>query len=371
MDESAGASDVALDDPWSAVPGQPAAVARLQAAVANPVHAYLFVGPEGTGKRAALRTFAGELFAAEDPAHAERHRRLTAAAGHPDLVVVEPEGAIFRGGRAGPEGETEAAIIRREAHRSPTEAPRRVVAADHFDAANEAAIGSLLKTIEEPPERTIVVLLAERVPPEQSAIASRCVRIDFASVDSAALRALLVAEGVAPDRAELAATVAAGSVTRARLLATDERLSLRIAAWAAVPGRLDGTGATATQLVADLRAMLDDAQAPVAARHEAELTAFDAEVSDYGLTSVTGRRNALKARHKRTERQSRMTEIRLGLTVMAREYRDAAVTHRTPGPLLAAVDRIGATSRAFAFSPNEELALTALFWKLPSLGHDG
>lgn len=59
MDEPAGASDVALDDPWSAVPGQPAAVARLQAAVANPVHTYLFVGPEGTGKRAALRTFGG------------------------------------------------------------------------------------------------------------------------------------------------------------------------------------------------------------------------------------------------------------------------------------------------------------------------
>ena len=180
---------------WSAVPGQAEAVARLQAAVASPVHAYLFVGPEGSGKRAALRAFAGELFAAPleetDPEGAARQRRLAAAEHHPDLVVIEPEGAVFRGGRATSDGETEASMVIREAHRSPVEGGRKIVAADAFHAANDSAVGALLKTIEEPPPRTTVVLLAESVPANQAAIASRCVRVDFHAVAPEELQAHL------------------------------------------------------------------------------------------------------------------------------------------------------------------------------------
>ena len=48
-------------DPWAAVIGQPEAVARLSAAVPSPVHAYLLVGPRGSGKSTAAAVFAGEL----------------------------------------------------------------------------------------------------------------------------------------------------------------------------------------------------------------------------------------------------------------------------------------------------------------------
>ncbi len=356
-------------DPWDAVAGQEAAVARLRAAVERPVHAYLFVGPEGSGKRVALRTFAGELFArgCPDPADADRHRRLASAEHHPDLVVIEPDGAVFRGGRGGSDGETEASAVIREAHASPVEADRKVVAAVGFDTANDAAVGALLKTIEEPPARTTVVLLARSVPPNQSAIASRCVRIDFSTVEPGALRALLVAEGTDPETAELAVASAGGNLDRARLLATDERLGLRIAAWRAVPAQLDGTGATATRLVAELRAMLDDALAPVTEHHAADLAAFDAEVEAYGMSGVAGRRRALVARHKRIERASRLAELRLGCTILARVYQDAAPAASSPGALLDAVDRIGRTTDAFALNPNEELALVALFWELPAV----
>lgn len=355
---------------WDLVVGQDDAVARLRAAVEQPVHAYLFVGPEGAGKRAALRAFAGELFAASVAADADaqaRHRRLAALERHPDLVIVEPEGAQFRGGKATSDGDTEAAVFIREAYRSPVEAPVKIVAAEAFHTANDTAVGALLKTIEEPPERTIVVLLAEVVPPNQSAIASRCVRVDFHAIDDDTMRARLVAIGVDGERAALAVAAAGGNLDRARLLATDERLGVRVAAWAAAPMRLDGTGSAATTVVAELRAMLDDAQAPVVAQHEIDLAAFDTEVEDYGLSATTGRRNALKARHKRIERQSRLAELRLGLTTMARAYRDEAIVAAHPGALLDAVTAIGATTRALGLNPNEELALTALFWSLPGL----
>src|SRR5699024_1846523 len=110
-----------------------------------------------------------------------------------------------------------------------------------------------------------------------------------------------------------------------------------------------------------------DALAPVTERHAADLAAFDAEVEEYGMRGTAGRRRALVARHKRIERASRTGELRLGCTLLARAYLDAAATASAPAAMLRAVERIGAASDALALTPNEELALVALVWDLPVL----
>ncbi len=46
---------------WSTVIGQPEAVSFLKTASKSPVHAYLFIGPEGAGRRQAAYAFAGSL----------------------------------------------------------------------------------------------------------------------------------------------------------------------------------------------------------------------------------------------------------------------------------------------------------------------
>ena len=48
---------------WSTVIGQSQAVSYLQTAVESPVHAYLFIGPEGSGRKQAAFAFAGALLA--------------------------------------------------------------------------------------------------------------------------------------------------------------------------------------------------------------------------------------------------------------------------------------------------------------------
>ena len=59
-----GSVTTAVDvDLFREVIGQDRAVAQLRAAVADPVHAYLFVGPSGSGKRAAAHAFAAALLA--------------------------------------------------------------------------------------------------------------------------------------------------------------------------------------------------------------------------------------------------------------------------------------------------------------------
>src|SRR5436189_88773 len=89
MTTTTEASQTILD----ATEHQAAARVALAAALAAPVHAYLFSGPPGAGKRATARAFAAELLAsgAPDPDDARR-RALADPSPHPDLVWLVPPG---------------------------------------------------------------------------------------------------------------------------------------------------------------------------------------------------------------------------------------------------------------------------------------
>lgn len=366
----AGAETVPAD-PWSAVVGQPRAVAALTAAVPSPVHAYLLVGPRGSGKRAAAAAFAGELMVAaggpagSDPVREGRHRRLAAREEHPDIFVLSPAGPSLR-------REEEVSQLIVEASRTPVESTRKVLVVDRFHAATPAAAAALLKPVEEPAGSVVWVLLAEQVLPEHITIASRCTRVDFGPVPDDEIAAALVSEGLVPaDRAALVATAAAGNLHRARVLATDERVAARHEAWWKVPDRLDRTGATVALLVAELRAMIDEAGSALTERHRTEIAALDEREEHFGARGSG--RAAIEARHKREHRQFRTDEIRFGLATLAARYRseiasepgdDPAANRRATGAMRA-LDRLRATAESLIRSPNEALALQALLLDLP------
>lgn len=358
-------TDPNTTDPWRAVVGQPDAVRRLAAAAASPVHAYLFVGPSGAGKRKAAGVFGGEVLAAADPAGADRHRRLAAALIHPDIVVFSPSGNALRLGEKRDPGEIRAIV--KEASRSPTEGTRKIVVVDQFQTAEAAASSALLKLVEEPPASTIFVLLGTDVPPHQITIESRCTRVDFAAVSVVDIADALVAEKLAdPERAQIVAAAANGDLSRARVLVLDERLAARRDAWWSVPDRLDGTGAAAGALVEELRMMIDDASVARIARHDEELAALDEREEQLG-TRGSGRRE-METRHKRELRQYRTGELRFGLATLARRYHEAiAAGDPRQGPL-EAIDRIRHTAESLVRNPNEALLLQALFVRLSPLG---
>ena len=358
-------------DPWSAVVGQPQAVAALAAAVASPVHAYLLVGPRGAGKRAAAAAFAGELLVAageqpgSDPLRDGRHRRLAGREEHPDIFVLSPAGTSLRR-----DAEVSQLIV--EASRTPVEGARKVLVVDRFHTATPAAAAALLKPVEEPAGPVVWILTAEQVLPEHVTIASRCVRVDFVPVPDAEVAAVLVSEGLAgPDRAPLVAAAAAGNLHRARVLATDERVAARRQAWWDAPDGLDGTGAAVAGLVAGLRAMIDDAAGALTERHKAEMIALEEREKQFGVRGSG--RSAIEAGHKREQRQFRTDEIRFGLATLAARYRseigsqpdNAPLAHQRALRSMEAVDRIRATAESLIRSPNEALALQALFLDLP------
>jgi len=337
--------------------GQQQAVQRLSAAAATPVHAYLFAGPPGSGKRDAARAFAAALLCPNGGDGTCDVCRRVLGGVHPDVVVVE---------RSGPYITVEQAReIVRLAMRSPNEGRRKVLVLTDFHLVKEAA-PTLLKVIEEPPESTVFVILADHIPVELETIASRCVRIDFRAIGRDELVATLVREGVERLAAEEAADAANGRLDRARLLASDPDLAARRQAWRRVPGRLDGTGAAVAVVAAELAQLIATAGVdPLHARHRAELEALEERATRYGDRV---NRRQVDEQHRRELRRLRIDELRFGLATLQQAYRDALVDGSGPtGQCLDAVDAIVEAAEALERNPNETLLLQALLLRLPSL----
>ena len=343
---------------WDGVVGQDRAVERLRASALDPVHAYLFVGPAGSTKDAAARAFAALLLSgAEDPS--DRDARLSLAGQHPDVREVRRVGAAISAEQIDD--------IIRTASLAPLESDRKILILDEFHLLQAHGAARLLKTLEEPPPSTFFIVLADQVTLDLTTIASRCVRIEFGAIDAATIANRLVAEGCERAAATSAATAAAGSLDRARVLVSDPGLARRRAAFAAIPSRLDGTGATVVTLCEEIGRLADEAAASLTAVHAAELAALEERVAATGERG-SGRKT-LEDRHKREVRRYRIDELRSALGVMAGVYRDALTAGTTPRPDITgrAVARIHASLEALERNPNEQLLLQSLLLDLPAL----
>ena len=346
---------------WDDVVGQPTAVAHLRRAVASPVHAYLFVGPPGSTKEEAARAFAAAVLGGGEPA--ARDVRLARAGEHPDIREVVRTGPFITA--------EQAREIARLATLAPIESDRKVMILHELHLLRPEGAALLLKTIEEPPASTVFVALAEFVPPELVTLASRCVRIDFRSIPVDVLSARLEAESTERDSAVSAAESAGGDLTRARILAHDPELVARRTAFAAIPQRLDGTGAVVMQLTVELLDLIEHAAAPLVERHSAEVAELDARAERFGERG-SGRK-LLEERHRRELRRHRTDELRSGLGILAATYRDLLVAGverpggRRPDAYAHAVTRIHEAVEALERNPNEQLLLQALLWSLPTV----
>ena len=200
--------------PWQAEDWSRLQVRRARDALP---HALLLCGPGGLGKRTFARSFMHGLLCTE-PARGYacgccRSCLLLAAATHPDLVELTC--GVRRDGT--PRTEIVVEQIRDLSARLAMNSQFggwQIACIDPADAMNTAAANALLKTLEEPSTRTLLVLLAdapERLPPT---IRSRCQRIEFHLPAAAPALAWLRAEGV--DEAEQALAAAGGNPGLAR-----------------------------------------------------------------------------------------------------------------------------------------------------------
>ncbi len=363
---------VSSDDLWGEVVGQEAAVHQLRAAARSPVHAYLLVGPPGSGRRAAALAFAADLLAdgLEEQA-AERARRLVAAHAHPSLVVQEPQGQKFLkddatrivGGEL-----TDRTRVEGMVWRKPPEGDRQVILLPQLVPADDSAFTKLLKAVEEPPPGAFFVIVATSVPTEMAAIASRCVRVEFSAVPESLLVDRLEAEGVPPETARVAAAGAGGSLSRARLLARDPAAASRRDAWYRAPDRLDGSGASAAATADELIEAIDALLEPLAAMQGEEMESHLEAFRRVEMEPRKGDLKLMEARHKREQKKVRADELQSGLATLVARYRDELAGGGSAENFVAVADAVQRMCEALVFNPNEGLQLRALLVGLPPIG---
>ena len=324
---------------WERVIGQPAVVAELRAAVADPAamtHAWLFTGPPGSGRSVAARAFAAAL-QCPDGGCGHCHACHTALGGtHADVKIIVPDGLSI--------GAKEAREMVVGASRAPSQGRWQIVLVEDADRMTEQAANAVLKMIEEPPARTVMMLCVPSLHPDDVmvTIRSRCrlVSLRTPPVDAIA-DVLLRRDGVDPALAAWAAAASGGHVGRARRLARDEAARLSRKAVLDIPLSLVSLSAcldAAEELVGSAKEETEAATSVLDnAETEAMKTSLGVGARGPGIAASRGGAGALKELEKK--QKSRATRIGRdsldrALVDLAAFYRDALVLAATGDPAI-------------------------------------
>lgn len=220
--------------------GQDHAISILQGAMARSriASAYLFAGEDGVGKRLTALNFAkalnclsrsetAGLFAApgtsENPDtgdeyeacdHCDSCLRFDSGT-HPDLIRITPDRGMikigqirYREGSADEEG-TPFRPLEDVLKFSAYEAVRRIVLVEEADRMNEEAANAFLKTLEEPPADTVIILITSRPDRLLATIRSRCTQVNFKTLSKDLCRQVL-RSSIPPEELEAAVRLAMG-----------------------------------------------------------------------------------------------------------------------------------------------------------------
>jgi len=194
-----------ITDNWGII-GHEWAVHLLAARIASGrvAHAYLFTGPPQVGKTTLAIRLAQALncIATTPPCGVCRPCDLIGRALHPDVQVIEPVGRAIH---------IEAIrTLQSTLSLLPFEAPHRIAIILNIEKATDQAADALLKTLEEPPSTTHLLLTAESAEMVRPTIVSRCHTIALRPVGAAPIERALTALGASPDEAHTLARLSGG-----------------------------------------------------------------------------------------------------------------------------------------------------------------
>jgi DNA polymerase III subunit delta' len=203
--------------------GQHAAIRALGSAYAADrlPHGLIFAGPEGVGKATTAAALAG-LFLCEEPRGLAacgkcRSCQAIAAGAHPDYHVITKELARLHD-RSGSSKATQLSInvIRHDlaepAGRKTVLGRGKVFVVEQAELMTEPAQNALLKTLEEPAGRALIVLLTTDGNALLPTVRSRCQTIPFAALPAELVTAQLRKRGIDSATAQTAAELSDGSL---------------------------------------------------------------------------------------------------------------------------------------------------------------
>jgi DNA polymerase-3 subunit delta' len=245
---------------WHGIRGHDDVVEQFRRALARGrlASSFLFVGSVGIGKRAFALKMAQALLcqtspeAAFDPCGTCESCQQVAAGTHPDILSVEKPKekseipvALLIGDREhrGQEG------LCHDISLKPFMGGRRIAIIDDADFLNEEGANCLLKTLEEPPPRSVLILIGTSPAKQLPTIRSRCQLVRFRPLEPAAVAELLLSQKLVAD------------ATEARRLAQYSEGSIQQALELADPALWDFRGTLYERLAAPVLPSVEFAQA--------------------------------------------------------------------------------------------------------------
>lgn len=215
-----------LNDPFPAIAGHAAWKRYFIKAIANNAlaHAYLLSGPESVGKWSFAKEVAKRIVCKQKSTGAVCGNcsgclRFDSGS-HPDVAIVD---AVAQGDRGLGVEEARERVV--EAFRlKPHDAPMRVVLVNDADRMEPAAQNAILKTLEEPPARSLLLLIARDASLLLETVVSRCFLLRFSTVSDAEFEAWLRSRDYKETKITKILSVAGGAPGRALDLKDDALL---------------------------------------------------------------------------------------------------------------------------------------------------
>jgi len=177
-------------------------------------HAYLFTGPDGIGKRLVATRWAMaincEMPPQKDFGGCGRCRAcaMALAGSHPDLIIIEPDGLFIK--------IEQIRAVQVSLGFASWSGARKIILIDRADRLNQEAANCLLKTLEEPPPASLLILLSASPNDLLPTLRSRCHLVRFFPLDEDQLTPWLIAEqSWSKEEAALVGAVAGGCIGKA------------------------------------------------------------------------------------------------------------------------------------------------------------
>jgi DNA polymerase-3 subunit delta' len=294
-------------------------LARQGGQTSSMTHAWLFTGPPGSGRSNAARAFAAALLCDRGGCGECLSCRTALSGAHADVTLVVTEQSVITVGVA---RETV-----RQAALAPAGSRWQIMIVEDADRLHERAADALLKSIEEPPPRTVWLLCAPTIEDVAPTIRSRCRSLVLRTPPALDVAAHLVnRDGVSEGVAMFAARASQGHIGRARALAVDETARNRRREVLRIPGQLCDLGSCMTAAANLVDAATEDAQprsGALDAREAADLDmAYGAGTRGVKPTGLAAAQKELERNQKQRARRFVRDAIDRSLLDLASFYRD-------------------------------------------------
>lgn len=303
---------------WDELIGQHRAVDVLQRAVAGDAHAmthaWLFVGPPGSGRSNAAKAFAAALQCERGGCGECNDCRTALTGAHPDVTLHATEKLSI--------GIKEALDLAGRANMSPIQRRHKVMVIEDADRLTERGADALLKSIEEPAPKSVWILCAPSADDVIVTIRSRCRELRLVTPSVEAVTDLLIRrDGIDAALAAHSARVAQGHIGRARALARFDDVRVRRHSILTLPSRLEDLGDCLRAAQVLVEAATQDA--------ERATTELDAKEMAELQTALGFSGKGTKARHAQAAIRELEEEQKIRAKRLQRDALDSMLTELT------------------------------------------